>query len=66
MPYPTMIRRAVDAIGPARVIYASDGPGCVPILEVEKVRLAGLSRRDEELVFGENIQRVLSRVRHDL
>jgi len=65
MPYPALICRAVEAIGAERVLYASDGPGCVPMLEVEKVRLAGLSCRDETLVLGENIQRLLAGVRHD-
>ena len=44
IPYPWMIRRAVDILGVERVLYASDGPGCLPALEVEKVRLAGLDR----------------------
>jgi predicted TIM-barrel fold metal-dependent hydrolase len=65
-PYPWMIRRAVETIGPERVLYASDGPGCLPALEVEKVRLAGLSPADEALVFAGNIQRILAGVRHDL
>jgi uncharacterized protein len=65
-PYPWMIRRAVETIGPERVLYASDGPGCLPALEVEKVRLAGLLPEDEALVFAGNIQRILDGVRHDI
>ena len=42
MPYPAMIREAVDGIGAERVLFASDGPGCDPSIEVEKVRRAGL------------------------
>jgi hypothetical protein len=61
-----MIRKAVETIGAQRVLYASDGPGCLPALEVEKVRLAGLRPGDEALVFSENIQRLLGEVRHDL
>jgi predicted TIM-barrel fold metal-dependent hydrolase len=64
MPYPAMIRRAVRTIGAERVLFASDGPGCLPALEVEKVKLAGLSPRDEGLVLGGNIQRILEQVRH--
>ena len=30
MPYPGMIRRAIEAIGPERVLFASDGPGLSP------------------------------------
>lgn len=66
MPYPKMIRRAVDAIGAERVMYASDGPGCLPALEVEKVRMAGLSPAQEALVFAGNIERILEGVRHDV
>jgi predicted TIM-barrel fold metal-dependent hydrolase len=62
MPYPKMIKRAVDVIGPERVIYASDGPGCDPRIEVKKVRIAGLSSDAEALVFAGNIERLLERV----
>lgn len=62
MPYPAMIKRAVDTIGPERVIFASDGPGCDPRIEVEKIRIAGLSSAAEELVFAGNIQRMLDQV----
>ena len=65
-PYPWMIKRAVDAFGVERVLYASDGPGCPPILEVEKVRLSGLEPVEEEMVFAGNIQRILDGVRHAL
>lgn len=65
-PYPWMIRRAVDAFGVERVLYASDGPGCPPILEVEKVRMSGLDPVEEEMVFAGNIQRILDGVRHAL
>jgi len=66
MPYPEMIRQAVETIGPERVLFGSDGPGCVPALEIEKVRLAGLTPDDEALVLGCNIKRILDEVRHDL
>lgn len=66
MPYPAMIRQAVERIGPTRVLFGSDGPGCLPGLEVEKVRQAGLQPEDEALVLGGNIQRILEGVRHAL
>ena len=66
IPYPWMIRKAVETIGALRVLFASDGPGCLPALEVEKVRLAKLAPEDEALVFSGNIQRLLGEVRHDL
>jgi hypothetical protein len=64
IPYPWMIRKAVDAYGPARVLYASDGPGCLPALEVEKVHLAGLTPEEEQMVFSGNIQRIMDGVKH--
>lgn len=62
MPYPQMIKRAVEAIGAERVLFGSDGPGCDPTLEVAKVRAAGLSQQEEALLFSENIARILDRV----
>lgn len=62
MPYPAMIKRAVDEVGAERVLYASDGPGCDPTIEVAKVRAAGLSEDEEELLFSRNIQRILDQV----
>lgn len=62
MPYPEKIREAVERIGPARVLYASDGPACSPRIEVEKVRLAGLTEEAERLVFSENALRLLEAV----
>lgn len=66
IPYPWVIREAVDAFGAERVLYASDGPGCPPVLEIEKVQLAGLTIKEQELVFAGNILRILNEVRHDI
>jgi predicted TIM-barrel fold metal-dependent hydrolase len=63
MPYPAKIREAVERVGAARVLYASDGPACSPRIEVEKVRLAGLDPADERLVLGENAAALLDGVR---
>jgi uncharacterized protein len=52
MPYPDRIADAVRRVGAGRVVFGSDGPGCNPALEVEKVRLAGLSTKDEAAVLG--------------
>jgi uncharacterized protein len=63
MPYPGKIRDAVGRLGAGRVLYASDGPGCSPRIEVEKVRLAQLGAEAESLVMGVNVRRLLDRVR---
>src|SRR5207302_4780209 len=53
MPYPQRIRDAVRAIGPERVLFGSDGPGCQPALEVDKVRRAGRSEDEDLLGLGQ-------------
>lgn len=63
MPYPAKIREAVERVGAARVLYASDGPACSPLIEVEKVRLAGLDPEAERLVLGLNAASLLDGVR---
>lgn len=62
MPYPRMIKETVEQLGAERVVFASDGPGCDPAIEVEKVRRAGLTPDEEALIFEGNIQRILGAV----
>jgi predicted TIM-barrel fold metal-dependent hydrolase len=62
MPYPRKIRSAVERLGAERVLYASDGPACSPLIELEKVRLAGLEETAEGLVLGGNAARILDAV----
>jgi predicted TIM-barrel fold metal-dependent hydrolase len=62
MPYPEKVRSAVERLGPERVLYASDGPACSPLLELEKVRLARLDASAERLVLGGNAERILDAV----
>jgi uncharacterized protein len=59
MPYPRKIAEAVERIGPEWVIFGSDGPGCNPALEVEKVRMLGLPAEAERLVLAGNALRLL-------
>ncbi len=62
LPYPQAIKLAVERVGSSRVLYASDGPGCDPTIEVHKVKLAGLAPEDEEAVFHRSIEAILDRV----
>jgi predicted TIM-barrel fold metal-dependent hydrolase len=62
MPYPARIKEAVERIGAQRVLFASDGPGCDPSIEVQKVKLAGLTPEEEAFVFEMNIRRLLEGV----
>ncbi|MFQ5947611.1 MAG: amidohydrolase family protein [Acidimicrobiia bacterium] len=59
MPYPKKIAEAVDRVGEERVIFGSDGPGCNPGLEVEKVRMLNLPRVVEAMILGGNAARLL-------
>jgi len=64
IPYPGVISEAVERIGSERIIFGSDGPGCLPALEVEKVRMAGLGPEAEANIFSKNIKRILRGVKH--
>jgi uncharacterized protein len=59
MPYPWKIADAVRAVGPDRVIFGSDGPGCSPALEVRKIRQLGLESEAERAVLAGTATRLL-------
>lgn len=59
MPYPRWIAAAVERVGPERVVFGSDGPGCNPALELEKIRRLGLGEAVEERVLGGNARDLL-------
>lgn len=59
MPYPDLIRRAVEEIGADRVIFGSDGPGCNPRLELLKITSLGLAPEQEHAILVGNAQRLL-------
>lgn len=63
MPYPKVVKQAVDRIGADRVIFGSDGPGCNPALEIKKIQMAGLSENQFSKVMGENILSIFERIR---
>lgn len=58
-PYPDRIADAVRRVGAERVLFGSDGPVCSPELEVEKIRMLGLSEHDERRVLGANALELL-------
>jgi predicted TIM-barrel fold metal-dependent hydrolase len=53
-----LLREAVRRAGAHKVLFGSDGPWLHPGLELHKVRLLGLSARDEALVLGGNFLRL--------
>jgi len=55
-----LLRRALDTLGPHRLIWGSDGPGCLPYLELHKMLaiLPGFERHAPDL-FRDNLRRLL-------
>jgi predicted TIM-barrel fold metal-dependent hydrolase len=51
--------RAVQTAGPRKLLFGSDGPWLHPGLELHKIRLLGLTPREEALVLGGNAMRLL-------
>lgn len=62
MPYPPKIAEAVERLGPRRILYASDGPGCVVKLELFKVEQAVTQPDARADILGGNILRLLGEV----
>jgi predicted TIM-barrel fold metal-dependent hydrolase len=55
------IVQAIERAGPHKVIFGSDGPWLHPGVEIEKIRLLGLSPQNEALILGGNALRLLTR-----
>ena len=53
------LKLAVERAGPEKVLFGSDAPVYHPAVERKKIELLELSRRDEELILGENARRIL-------
>ena len=53
------VGEAVKRIGAERVVFGSDGPAASPVLEREKVVIAGLTPEQTALVLGGNASRLL-------
>jgi uncharacterized protein len=60
-PDPRVIARAIDKVGPERVLFGSDGPGCLPALEVEKIKQLKLGEEVEAQIFHGTIEALLKR-----
>lgn len=55
------IELAVKEAGAHKICFGADAPDCDARLEVFKVRMLGLPRREEEQILGGNLQRLLSK-----
>lgn len=56
-----LLRDAVQRAGAHKVLFGSDGPWLHPAVELAKIRELRLPRRDERLVLGGNLWRLLGR-----
>jgi len=54
-PFPDAIKKAVDTIGPERVLFGSDMPAMHPIVELKKIEVAGLTEEEKQLILCDNI-----------
>lgn len=54
---------AIRRAGAHKVLFGTDGPWLHPGVELAKVKLLGLPPAEERLVLGENLLRLISRVR---
>ena len=61
-PYPHKVKEAIERVGAHRVLFGSDGPGCNPKLELQKIMRLGLSENEQRLVLHDNIASILERV----
>ena len=60
IPYPKIITKAVEVIGPERVVFASDSPAGDPISDLAKVRNLNYPKEIEEKILYKNIAKILN------
>lgn len=65
-PHPRAIEEAVEKLGHERVLFGSDGPGCLPALELEKILMLKLPKEQEEAVLYKNYLSLLPAKKADL
>jgi len=59
-PYLDIIRKAIEVLGPERVVFATDNPAGDPISELEKIRMLELPREVEDRILWKNIAEILN------
>ena len=59
VPYPRTILQALEAIGPERIVFASDNPAGDPVSDLAKIRNLELPPAVEEQILYKNIARLL-------
>jgi uncharacterized protein len=59
MPYPLMIKAAVDKIGHDKIFFGSDGPGVSSRVEIAKVLASGVKHSHLETILVSGFQRLM-------
>jgi len=59
VPWPPLVKIAVERIGAERVVSGSDAPFGHPDVQRRVIELSGLSDKDKRLIMGENAARLL-------
>ncbi len=54
-------RQRLGRAGAGKLLFGSDGPWLHPALELQKIRLLGLSEPEQRLVLGGNFLRLIRR-----
>jgi predicted TIM-barrel fold metal-dependent hydrolase len=60
-----LLEQAVRRAGPEKILFGSDGPWLHPGVELAKIRALRLPPREERLVLGENLLRILGPARRN-
>jgi predicted TIM-barrel fold metal-dependent hydrolase len=58
-PFSFAIRKAIDALGPERIIFGTDMPAMHPIVELKKIDAARLTEHEKRLVLCDNVKLML-------
>lgn len=59
IPFPEMVHKAVNRLGAEKVLWGTDAPCCDIRHEIKKVELAGLTEKQQNLLFHENYARLM-------
>lgn len=57
-----LLEQALQRAGPGKILFGSDGPWLHPGIELAKVRALGLPAREEALITGGNLLRLIRRL----
>lgn len=59
IPYPRIVVKALAAIGPDRIVFATDNPAGDPVSDLAKIKNLNLPKDVEDKIFYKNIAKIL-------